>query len=424
MIAGLSFVGLLLVGVPIAFSLALMAMLYIWLSGNVIMFESYAQQFYGGLENYGLLSLPLFILLGEFMNAGGIGRRLMAFALALIGSVRGGLAYVNLMANMMMASILGSTVAQITVMSKLAVPEMEKAGYPKDVSVAITAAGGMLAPIIPPSMLFIIFGVIAQVPIGDLFIAGIIPGVLLFLAFLAVIGWLGRRHGFPANQTLTLRERALALWRALPAVMVPVVIVGSIFGGIATPTEAAVIASVVAVVIGLFVYKEMRFADIFPAFISAARSSALVLFLIAAASLFSWVITFENLPAKVTSAMLELTSSPIMFLILVNLLLIFLGMVTDAIPAIILTVPVLLPVAMNSYGIDPVQFGVIVCLNLTMGLLTPPVGTGLFCAAALNNIRAERLTILLIPFFVMTLVVLGMLVLFPALSLGLVEVLK
>lgn len=179
MIVGASFLTMLALGVPIAFALAILALVYIFASGNTIMLDSYGQQFFGGLESYGLLSLPLFILLGELMNAGGIGRRLMGFAMALLGSVRGGLAYVNLLANMMMASILGSSVAQITIMSRLAVPEMVKAGYPRDVSVAITAAGGMLAPIIPPSMIFIIFGVIAQISIGDMFIAGIVPGFLL-----------------------------------------------------------------------------------------------------------------------------------------------------------------------------------------------------------------------------------------------------
>jgi tripartite ATP-independent transporter DctM subunit len=186
---GFAFFALLVIGVPIAFALVAFAVIMIWTTGNTILFQSFPQQFFGGLENYGLLALPLFILLGEFMNAGGIGRRLMSLAMALLGSVRGGLAYVNLVANMMMASILGSTVAQITIMSRIAVPEMERTGYPRDISVAITAAGGMLAPIIPPSMLFIIFGVIAQLPIGDLFVAGIVPGVILFVVFLGVIGW-------------------------------------------------------------------------------------------------------------------------------------------------------------------------------------------------------------------------------------------
>lgn len=419
MIGGGFFLAFLIAGVPIAFALIALAVVIILVGGNHILFQSFPQQFFGGLENYGLLALPLFILLGEFMNEGGIGRRLMALAMALLGSVRGGLAYVNLVANMMMASILGSTVAQITIMSRIAVPEMERAGYPRDVSVAITAAGGMLAPIIPPSMMFIIFGVIAQLPIGDLFIAGIVPGVIMFLAFLAVIAWLGRRHAFPRSRTLGLRERVVAVRDALPAAAIPVVIIGSILGGIATPTEAAAVASVAAVIVGMFVYREMSVSDIWPAFMRAAASSAVVLFLIAAAGLFSWVITFENVPAIVSAWVQSLTTSPIVFLLTINLILLLLGMVTDPIPAIILVVPVFLPVATGVYGIDPFQFGVIVCLNLTAGLLTPPVGTGLFTAALMGNVRAERLARLILPFFLAVALVIVALSLFPMLSTGL-----
>ena len=417
------FFAFLIVGLPIALVLAATAMVFIVVSGNTVLFQSYAQQLYGGLENYGLLALPLFILLGEFMNAGGIGRRLMAMALAMLGSVRGGLAYVNLIANMVMASILGTAVAQITIMSKIAVPEMEKAGYPRDLSVAITAAGGLLAPIVPPSMLFIIFGVIAQMPIGDLFISGILPGVMLFTSFLAAIALLGRIHGFPKTEPLPFRERLKPVLDALPAVAIPATIIGTILGGIATPTEAAAIATLAAVLIGLFVYKEMTIRDLFPACMSAARSSAVVLFLIAAAQVFSWVITFENLPALVAAWLEQLTTSPILFLLMLNLILLGLGTVTDPIPAIILVVPVLLPVATDVYHIDPFQFGVIVCLNLTLGLLTPPVGTGLFTAALMGQVRAERIARLLIPFFLSSVAVLVLLAFFPILTTGLKDLL-
>jgi len=418
MAVGAWFVGLLILGLPIAFVLAATAMIYIALGGNTILFRSYPQQFFGGLESYGLLALPLFMLLGEFMNAGGIGRRLMAFALALLGSVRGGLAYVNLLANMMMASILGSAVAQITIMSKIAVPEMERTGYPRDVSVAITAAGGLLAPIIPPSMLFIIFGVIAQMPIGDLFIAGILPGVMIFVAFIGVIAWLGRKHGFPTTPPMSLRERLRPILDALPAALIPTAIIGTILGGFATPTEAAAIASLAALLIGLFVYREMTWRDIFPACMAAARGAAVVLFLIAAAQVFSWVITFQNLPALVAAWLQDVTSSPIVFLLLLNLLLLGLGMITDPIPAIILVVPVLLPVATDVYHIDPFQFGVVLCLNLTLGLLTPPVGTGLFAAALMGGVKAERIARLLLPFFLATACVILLMVFFPWLTTG------
>ncbi|KAB2882124.1 MAG: TRAP transporter large permease [Pseudorhodoplanes sp.] len=416
MIVGLSFVGLILAAIPISFALIITALVYIAVTGNFGLLQSFGQQLFGGLENYGLLALPLFILLGEFMNAGGIGRRLMALAAAMLGSVRGGLAYINLVANMMMAAILGSTVAQITVMSRLAVPEMVRTGYPKDVSVAITAAGGLLAPIIPPSMIFIIFGVVAQVPIGDLFAAGIVPGLLLFLFFVGIIGVVARRRSLPSTPRSSWPERFAAVKDALPSALIPVTIIGSILGGLATPTEAAAVASLMAVLVGLFVYREMTVADIGSAFVNAAKGAAVVLFLVASAQVFSWVITFENVPATVAEMMRATTSSPTVFLLLVTALLLGVGMVMDPIPAIILVVPVLLPIATIQYGIDPIQFGMVVCINLTAGLLTPPVGTGLFTAALLNDIRAERIAWLLIPYLVAVVAVLLLLIVFPSLS--------
>lgn len=374
MIAAAGFAGLLAIGTPVAFALLALALICVAGEGNWIFLSSAPQQMYGGLENYGLLALPPFILLGEFMNAGGIGRRLMALALALLGPVRGGLAHVDLLANMMMASILGSTMAQISVMSKLAVPEMERAEYPRDISVAITAAGGLLAPIIPPSIMFIIFGVIARIPIGDLFVAGIVLGVAMFGASLVVIAMLGRRHGFPATAARTLRERRRAIGDALPAPMIPAVVIGAILGGVATPNAAAAVAAFAAILIGRFVHGELACIDVPRAFVSGARASAVVLLLIAAAEPFAWVITFENVPAHLSDAMQALTASPVLFLLLLNLLLLGLDSVMDPIPAMILTVQVFLPIAQTVYGIDPVHFGVVVCLNLTLRLLTPPVG--------------------------------------------------
>ena len=415
MAVGLSFFALLLTGVPIAFVLAASALIYVAVSGNTVLFQSYPSQFFGGLESYGLLALPLFILLGELMNEGGIGRRLMTLAMAMMGQVRGGLAYVNLAANVMMASILGSTVAQIVVMSRLAVPEMDRAGYPRDVSMSITAAAGMLAPIIPPSMLFIVYGVIAQISIGDLFIAGIVPGFLLAAAFLVVIAVLGRIHGFPTNEKMSWNARLKAVVDALPAALIPITIVGSILGGLATPTEAAAMAAIVSILIGKFVYRELEISHLGPAFVRAARSSAVVLFVIAAAGVFSWVITFENIPTLVADWLQGLTTSPIVFLLVLNLLLLLVGMIIDPIPALILIVPVLLPVATDVYQISATHFGVIICLNLAAGLLTPPVGTGLFTAALMSGIKAERIALLVAPFLAAAAAVIVLLVLFPGL---------
>lgn len=415
MSVGLSFIGLVLAGLPIAFILLAVAIIYILSSGNTVLLASLPQQLFGGLESYGLLALPLFILLGELMNEGGIGRRLMGLAMSFIGSVQGGLAYVNLLANMMMASILGSTVAQITVMSRMAVPEMDRAGYPRDISAAITAAGGLLAPVIPPSMLFIIYGVVAQISIGDLFVAGVVPGLLMSVSFFVVIAILGRLYNFPKGETYNWPQRLRAIRDALPAAIIPLTIIGTILGGIATPTESAVLAIVASILIGKFVYGELEFTHLAPAFVRAARGAAVVLFLIAAAQVFSWVITFENLPAIVAAFLQSLTESPTIFLLFVVALLLVLGMFTDPIPAIILVVPVLLPVATGVYGIDPFHFGIIVCLTLVVGLLTPPVGTGLFTAALMTGVKAERIALMTLPFLAATMAVILAIVFFPAL---------
>ncbi|PTQ66362.1 TRAP transporter large permease [Celeribacter persicus] len=414
MIAALAFVVLLALGVPIGWVLILTALAIIAQGGDWILLQSLPQQLYGGIESYALLALPLFTLLGELMGAGGIGRRLFALAGALLPPLKGGLAYVNLLANMLMASVLGSTTAQITVMSRLAVPEMERAGHPRDLSATITAAGGLLAPILPPSMNFIVFAAIAQLPVADLFLAGVVPGLAMAGLFVVVIARYARRHDLPSVAPQPFRGRALAILDALPALLVPMIAVGSILAGIATPTEAAAVSSFAAIVIGAGVYRELRFRDIPAALLRAARGAGQVLFLVACAQLLGWVLTYSNLPALTAATLQDLTSSPLGFLLLLNILLLLLGMIMEPIPAIILTAPVLLPVATDVYGIDPVAFGVICCVNLTLGLLTPPVGAGLYTTALLTETRPLRLARLLLPFFAAVLVILLGMTLFTA----------
>nr|WP_278250441.1 TRAP transporter large permease [Paracoccus fontiphilus] len=398
---------LLALGAPIAFVMVATAMVLIVEQGNTALLQGFAQQLFAGIESYSLLSLPLFILLGELMGAGGIGRRLLALAQAVIWPVRAGLAYVNLLANLMMASILGSTVAQLTVMSRLAVPEMERAGYPRDLATTITAAGGLLAPVLPPSMNLIVYAAIAQVPVADIFVASVVPGIALFLAFAAVIAWLGWRHDLPRVRSQPTRDRLRAVLDGLPALVVPAIAVGSIVGGIATPTEAAAVASVAAMIVGGLVYRELNLRDLPAAFVRTAATSGAVLYLVAAAQVLAWVLTFGNLPAQAAARVQDMAGSPMMFLILLNLLLLLLGTVLEPIPAIILTAPVLLPIATDVYGIDPLAFGVILCANLALGLLSPPVGAGLFTASLLTGVRAERLSLLLTPFFIAMLAVLA-----------------
>ncbi len=400
------FLLLLIVGLPIAFVLAGTATAYIWLTDNTLLFLSYPQQLFSGLERYGLLAIPLFILTGELMNEGGITRRLIAMAGIFVGGLRGGLAYINLLANMMVASIVGSGTAQIAMMSRAMVPEMTRQGYAPEFAAATTAAGGLLSPIIPPSMLFIIFGVLAQIGIGDLFLAGIIPGIMMAVGFLTAIALLGLRYAYPKGRWYTSREIRHHLVWGLPAGIVPIVIIGGIQAGIATPTESAALAALAAFVVGRFVYRELDVSHLPAVLISTVRTSAMVLFLIGTANVFGWVIVFEKIPQTMAAWLAELTTNPFLFLLLVNAFMLAVGMIIDGIAALILIVPILLPVAQSVYGIGPYHFGVLLCMNIVLGLLTPPVGAGLFVASSAARVSPGKIFVALLPFLLMTIAVL------------------
>lgn len=418
---GAIFILLLLLGVPIAFVLLLTAVAYILVTDNSLLFLSLPQQFFGGMERYGLLAIPIFVLTGELMNAGGITRRLIAFAGIFVGGLRGGLAYINLLSNMMMASVVGSGTAQIAMMSRAMVPEMKKAGYSPEFAAATTAAGGLLSPIIPPSMLFIIFGVLAQIGIGDLFVAGIIPGILMATGFLIAIALLGLSQDFPKGEWCSAREALRRAFVGLPAGLVPLVIVGSILLGFATPTESAALASVVAFIVGRSVYKDLELTQLKEIFLNTVRTSAMVLFLIGTANVFGWVVIFEQIPQAMASWLVGLTDSPFVFLLLVSAFMLLVGMVIDGIAALILIVPILMPVAQGVYGISPYHFGVLVCINVVLGLLTPPVGAGLFVASATAGVSPGRIFKALLPFLLTTLAVIVLLSWQPALVTMLID---
>jgi len=403
------FIILLILGVPIAFVLLGTSLAYIRLSGNDVLFASFAQQLFSGIEQYGLMAIPLFMLAGELMNRGGLIRRLIGLASIFVSGLRGGLAYVNLLANMMMASIVGSATAQISIMTQAMVPEMERAGYRRDFAAATTAAGGLLSPIIPPSMLFVIFGVLGQIAIGDLFIAGIVPGLLLTSGFILVVALIGIVREFPRGQWLSKQEILGALVAGLPSTTVPVIIVGGILLGVFSPTESAAAAALAALVIGRFVHRELDLSKLPEILLATAVNSTLVLFLIAAANVFGWVIIFEEVPQRLTLWLTELSSDPFVFMLLVNAALLLIGAFIDSIAALIVVVPLLLPIAQSNYGIDPFHFGVVVCINLVLGILTPPVGTGLFISATLAKVAPGRIFVALMPFLLVTVVVLVLL---------------
>ncbi|MCA2009569.1 TRAP transporter large permease [Tritonibacter mobilis] len=410
----------LLIAVPVALVLALTAIWYIWESGNTVLYDSFAQKMFSGLENYGLLAIPLFMLTGEMMNEGGMTRRLINAARVFVGGFRGGLAYINLLTNMFMAAIIGSATAQIAVMARAMTPEMEKEGYDTGFAAATTAAGGLLAPVIPPSMMFVIFGVLAQVPIGDMFLAGILPGLMLATAFALVIFVIGIMTGFPKGSWFTGREAFSALLYCLPAALIPCAIIGGVLFGIATPTESAAIASLLAFLIGWLIYGELKPETLFGMFRRTAVNASMIIFMIATANVFGWVIIYEALPQKLAALITSISSDPFLFLLIVNLILLFVGMLIDGIAAVILITPILLPIAMNDYDISPYQFGVVMCLNLVLGLLTPPVGVGLYIASSMSNVSPGRILRSLWPFLLAVAIILVLLSRFPLLSTALI----
>ncbi|SDJ68970.1 TRAP transporter large permease [Billgrantia gudaonensis] len=404
-----AFVLLLFGAVPIALVLGLTAMVYIQASGNTVLFESYPQQLFAAIESYGLLAIPLFMLAGELMNEGGVTRRLIDLARLLVGGFRGGLAYINLVANMMMASIVGSAASQIAIMSRAMVPAMEAEGYDRPYSAAITAAGGLLSPIIPPSMLFVLFGVMAQVPIAEMFIAGILPGLLLGLAFFLAIAVVGIRQQYPKGRWPSRYEARRALVMGLPALGIPLIIIGGILLGVATPTESAALASLDALLLGRFLYGELRLACLPMVLQRTAMNAGLVIMLIAAAGVFGWVVTYERLPQLAAAGIAALTTDPFLFLLLLVGVLLLVGMIIDGIAALILVVPILLPIAEQQFGVSPYQFGVVVCLTLVLGLLTPPVGAGLYIASSMTGTPPLRIFRALLPFLLASLATLVLL---------------
>ena len=411
-----AFVILLILGIPISLVLGITTVIYFLLNGQALLLDSTPQRMFSGLENFGLLAIPLFMLMGEIMNEGGITKRLVDFARLLLGHFRGGLAYVTVVANMFLASILGSANAQAAMMSKVMVPQMEKEGYKREFSGAITLASSIIAPIIPPSMIFIIYGTLSSTSIGALFMAGILPGILYGLVFIGMISYMGYKHNFPKSERAPFIEILKGTARMLPALIIPLTVVIGILTGVFTATESAAVACFLAVIVGAFIYRELDFKKFPKMLINTVTNTATVTYLILMANIFGWMIAFEQIPQLMAEMILSITESPWVFLLLVNILLLIVGMLLDGIAALVILVPVLMPLV-HALQIDPVHFGVIICINLTLGLLTPPVGTGLFIVSSMADIKFERLVKAVFPFIIASFVVLLVITYIPDLVL-------
>lgn len=422
-IALIMFAILLLLQVPIAFVLGITTIIYIIVTANMGLMSTVPQRLFSGLESYGLLAIPLFMMAGELMNSGGITKRLIDFAKTIVGHYRGGLAYVNVLANMMLASIIGSATAQIAMMSRTMVPSMEKEGYSREFSASTTAAAGLLGPIIPPSMLFIIYGVSSGASIGSMFLAGVLPGILLALSFIVLIAIIGMKQKWPTQPRASFKTMGTSFIKVIPALLVPAIIIVGILSGVFTPTESAAFACIVALIVGFFFYKELKIKDLPQIMINTAITTATITMLIAMANLFGWILSFEMIPQSIATWMTTLTDNPLVFLVIVNLFLIFVGMFMDGIAALIILVPIFAPLIVN-YGIDPIHFGVIICINLTIGLLTPPVGAGLYIASSLGQVKLEVLTKAIWPFLIASFAALAVITYWPQMVLWLPTILK
>ncbi|RBW70074.1 TRAP transporter large permease [Bacillus taeanensis] len=423
LLALLFFIILLLIQVPISFVLGITTILYIFFTSNLGLLDTAPQRLYSGLESYGLLAIPLFMMAGELMNSGGITKRLINFSKTVVGHYRGGLAYVNVISNMLLASIIGSATAQIAMMSRTMVPSMEKEGYTKEFSSATTAAAGLLGPIIPPSMMFIIYGVTSGTSIGSMFSAGILPGIILGLSFILLIAYTGMKQEWKGTEKAGFNEISRSFVSVIPALLVPGIIIIGILSGVFTATESAAIACTVALIVGFFFYKELKIKDFPKIMINTAVTTATITLLIAMANLFGWIITFERIPQSIANWMVSITENPLIFLLIVNLFLLLAGMVLDGIAALIILVPIFTPL-LAQFGIDPVHFGVIICINLTIGLLTPPVGAGLYIASSLGQVKLEVLTKAIWPFLIAAFLALALITYWPSMVLWLPSVMQ
>jgi TRAP-type transport system large permease protein len=406
-----SLIGAMALGIPIAFSLLLCGVALMW---HMNMFDAQilAQNLIEGSNSFPLLAVPFFMLAGEIMNAGGLSRRIVNFAMACVGHIKGGLGYVTIMAAVIMAALSGSAVADAAALASLLLPMMVAAGHDKARSAGLIASAGIIAPVIPPSIGFVIFGVAGNVSISKLFMAGIVPGVLLGASLWMTWWWLARREVVQVPPRKSAGEIAKALREATWALVLPVIVVFGLKFGVFTPTEAAVVAAAYALIISTFVYRELSFKTLVPLFMTAAKTSAVVMFLVAAAMVSAWLITVANLPGELVALLQPMLDSPKLLMLAIMVITMVVGTALDMTPTILLLTPVLMPV-IKAAGIDPVYFGVLFIINNAIGLITPPVGTVLNAVAGVGKVSMDEVTKGVMPFMVAQFIIMFAMVAFP-----------
>jgi len=409
------FFGLLLVKVPITFSLGLSAVATAMFLQIPLM--SVAQQVAKGISSFSLITIPFFILAGEIMGQGGISTRLVNFSRVIVGRIRGGLAMVDVLACLFFGGLSGSSVADTTSIGSIMIPMMEKEGYDKDFAVDVTIVSATQGVLVPPSHNMILYSLAAGgISISGLFLAGIIPGVLLGLSVMVFSYFIAVKRKYPVSERIPFKQKLFMLKDGILGLFTAVIIMGGIMSGICTATESAALATVYAFIITFFVYKDVPLSRMGDILRKSTKTIAMVMGLIAASAAFGWMIAMVQLPALVTNALISITDNKILIFLLINLILLGLGMIMDMAPLILIATPILLPVVVK-FGMDPIQFGVILMLNLGIGLLTPPVGSTLFVGCSIGNISIEKVVKSLMPFYVLMVAVLLVLTFVPAFSL-------
>ncbi len=398
-------------GVPVAFSLCLSAatLLFFYMDRPLVMVS---QMMFSGIDSFSFMAVPFFMLAGAFMSAGGVTSRLVSFSQSLVGAFTGGLAQTVSVAGMFFAAISGSSAATTAALGSTMIGELEKKGYNRDWATGIVASSGTVGIVIPPSITMVVYGAIADTSIGDLFVGGFIPGIMMGMSMMAVSWYLARKEGLAAEGTFSFGAVLTSFKDSFFALMTPVIIIGGIYGGIFTPTEAAAVAAVYGIFVGLFVYRELKLRDFPQIIFQAVIGTTVIMFLVGAATVFGWLITNLQIPHQVAAFVVSVTNSPLLFLFAMNILLLIAGTMVNASAAVVILTPIFLPVA-RTLGIDPLFFGVLMVVNLAIGCITPPVGLDLFVASAISKVPIERVVKACLPYLWALLATLAVLTVFP-----------
>ena len=411
-----SLLGAMALGMPIAYAL-LVSGIALMLHLDMFDAQIIAQNVINGADSFALMAVPFFMLAGEIMNAGGLSRRIVDVAMAAVGHVRGGLGYVTVVAACVMAALSGSALADAAALAALLVPMMVKAGHDRARSAGLVAAAGVIGPIIPPSIGFVIFGVAANLSITKLFLAGVMPGIYMGLALMAAWWWLVRREDLAPPPPRQPGEMRRALARGAWALVLPLIIIFGLKFGVFTPTEAGVVAAAYSLFVAVFVYRELRLRDLYPLLVRAAMTTACVMFLVAAALVAGWLITVADVPGVLVQLLEPLIASPTLLLVVIMIVVLLVGTAMDMTPTILILTPVLMPIV-KAAGIDPIYFGVLFMMNNVIGLITPPVGTVLNVVAGVARLSIAEVTRGVWPFVIAQTAVLFLLILFPWLVIG------